>query len=269
LVQAGKPLTGNGVAQTTGTGKRAFQLAAAPSTGIPGIRGTRAGEFGVLYPYVYSYTYATLRNDAGVFGPGKGPGSFNIQYRVGKNQTVVASINVKQGAAKFGGTMKMLGQLMSKVCYYRAGGCSLGSPNWLYDAIGAAAPTVNGVVTQGYQALGTATYFNSGVGGFTTLNIEGSRFPWTTGSVTVTAVGGGLHNTVHYAMGYDNRTPTSGKGTIQLVSPTMTRWIINPSTLWKTAGIGILRIKFLPEPRAWVLLVAGLSALALAHRLRR
>jgi hypothetical protein len=70
-------------------------------------------------------------------------------------------------------------------------------------------------------------------------------------------------------MGCDNRTPTSGKGTIQLVSPTMTRWLLNPANSWETAGIAILRIKFLPEPRAWVMLAAGLSGLALAYRLRR
>jgi hypothetical protein len=269
-VQAGQPLTGKGVAQTTGTGTRGVQLAAAPSIGGSGIRGTRVGEFGVPYPYLYSYTYASLRNDAGLFGPGKGPGSFDIQYERGTN--VVASISVKQGAAKFGGTMRMLGQLHTKVCYYRNGGCSHGYVNWLYDAIGAAAPTLSGVVTQGYQALGSAIYFHTGLGQINTVGIEGARFPWTTGSVTVTALGRGRrgpHKTVHYGQGYDNRTPTSGKGTIQLVSPTMTRWLLNPLNSWETAGIAVLRIKFLPEPRAWLMLAAGMSALALAYRLRR
>jgi hypothetical protein len=230
------------------------------------------GEFGALYPYVYSYTYATLRNDAGVFGPGKGPGSFDIQYKQGLN--VVASINVKQGAAKFGGTMKMLGQLTTKNCYYRAGGCSLTYQNWRYDAIGAAAYTSGGMVTRGYSVALCRTWggewgdcpFNCG-GGCTSPRMEGSRFPWTTGSVTVTAVGRGPHDTVHYAMGYDNRTPTSGKGTIQLVSPTMTRWLL-PGASWETAGIAILRIRFVPEPRAWLLLAAGVSALAVAYRWR-
>jgi hypothetical protein len=47
----------------------------------------------------------------------------------------------------------------------------------------------------------------------------------------------------------------------------MTRWLL-PGGSWETAGIGILRIQFAPEPRAWVMLAAGACALALAYRLR-
>jgi hypothetical protein len=32
--------------------------------------------------------------------------------------------------------MRMLGALTSKGCYFRAGGCSLGETDWLYDAVG-------------------------------------------------------------------------------------------------------------------------------------
>jgi hypothetical protein len=105
------------------------------------------------------------------------------------------------------------------------------------------------------------------------LMIEGSRFPWTTGSITVTAVGRGPHKTVHYGMGYDNRyteMTTNGathlKGTIQLVSPTMTRWLLPAVASWETAGIGILRIKFVPEPSGWLMLGFGSACLAVARR---
>jgi hypothetical protein len=98
--------------------------------------------------------------------------------------------------------------------------------------------------------------------------VSGSRFPWTTGSVTVTAKGRGPDKTVHYAKGYDNRTPTGGYGTIQLVSPTLTRWL-QPCCKFETGGIGILRIKFVPEPRVWVMLVAGGSSLGALYRRRR
>jgi hypothetical protein len=47
----------------------------------------------------------------------------------------------------------------------------------------------------------------------------------------------------------------------------MTRWLL-PGASWETAGIGILRIQFAPEPRAWLMLVAGMSALAAAYRWR-
>ena len=274
-VQAGSPLTGAGVAATTGTGRGGFSLPAAGAAS-GGIRGTRIGDRPTGYPYVYSYTYATLRNDTGVFGPGQGPGSFSLPYRLGTN--TVAKVVVKQGAAKFGGTMRMLGQLTSKVCYYRNNGCSLSSPNWRYEAIGAAAYTSGGVVTRGYPAVwcdgwespahgcyhyyaGTGWPYPSG------SRLIGYRFPWTTGSVTVTAIGRGPHKTVHYAKGYDNRTATSGKGTIQLVTPLLTRWI-QPCCNFETGGIGILRITFAPEPRAWLMLIAGVSCLGLLHRWR-
>jgi len=274
LLQAGMPLTGKALATTTGTGMGGFQFPAAAAQGAQGIRGTRVGEFNALYPYVYSYTYATLRNDVGVFGPGNGPGSFSLPYQV--NGKTVARVTVKQGAAKFGGTMKMLGAVTSKVCYYRAGGCSLSEPNWYYDAIGAAAYTREGVVTKGYQVFPPGYCLDCipvncyrspwccGCGSY----MLGSRFPWTTGCATVTAVGRGPHKTVHYAKGYDNRTPASGMGTIQLVSPTLTHWL-QPAVRFETGGIAILRLQFAPEPRAGLTLAAGISLLAAAYRLRR
>jgi hypothetical protein len=268
LVQAGHPVLGKSVqAATVGGAGGSFNVPKAGAGG-GGLRATGVvGEFGALYPYVYSYTYATLRNEAGVFGPGKGPGAFTIQYKQGQN--VVASIKQTAGKAKFGGTMRMLGALHTKVCYYRNGGCSLGGANWLYDWIGTYANTDGlGVVTKGYQALGSAVYFNTGLGQFSTVQVEGSRFPWTTGSVTLTAVGRGPHKTVHYAMGYDNRTPTSGKGTIQLVTPVMTRWLL-PGASWETGGIGMLKLEFVPEPRAWAAFLSGIAMLVVAYRLRR
>jgi hypothetical protein len=274
-VQAGSPLTGVWGAATTGTGRDGFSFAAAPKTHRAGIRGTRVGDRSAYYPYLYSYTYATLRNDAGAFGPGQGPGSLSIPYKVDAN--TVAKVVVKQGAAKFGGTMRMLGQLTSKACYYRNGGCSISSPNWRYEAIGAAAYTNNGVVTRGYQAYwcdgwgpnyGCAYYHPAITSYPSNLRLIGARFPWTTGSVTVTAVGHGPHKTVHYAKGYDNRTPTSGEGTIQLVTPVLTSWI-DPYFTFETAGIGILRIRFVPEPRVWVMLIAGGSLLGVFYRRRR
>jgi len=276
-LQAGMPLSGTALATTTGTGRGGFQFPAAPSAGASGIRGTRVGEFNALYPYVYSYTYAKLRNDAGRFGPAKGPGSFNLPYRV--NGNTVARVTVKQGAAKFGGTMRMLGQLTSKACYYRAGGCSISSMDGQYEAIGAAAHTKDGVVTKGYLVYSPGFCLQcvpvdcfrswwccgcAGYGGY----MHGSRFPWTTGCATVTAVGRGPHKTVHYAKGYDNRTPTSGMGTIQLVSPTLTHWLKLPNR-FETGGIAILRLRFAPEPRAGLALAAGIGMLAAGYRLRR
>jgi hypothetical protein len=217
---------------------------------------------------VYRYTYATLRNDVGAFGPGEGPGSFNLVYKAGTQS--VANINVKQGPAKFGGTMKMLGALRTKTCYYRAGGCSLGEFDWRYEAVGAAAFTYEGIVTRGYLATYRGYYRNTrNFHLAASVDVNGYRFPWTTGSVTVTATGRGPHNTVHYAHGYDNRNTTtpSGKGTIQFVSPVLTRWL-RPAVNFETGGIAILRIKFVPEPQTWMTLVAGVLLLGFGARLR-
>ena len=264
LVQAGNPVAGTWGATTTTGG--AFQFAGAPAGGKAGIRVTgEIGEFGAIYPYVYSYTYATLRNQAGFFGPGSGPGNFEVKKYQGAN--TIARMKVTEGAAKFGGTMTMLGALTTKVCYYRNGGCSLGENDWRYDAIGTSALTSNGVVTNGYVVTFKAYYYQTALMATSTINVEGSRFPWTTGSVTLTATGRGPHKTVHYTQGFDSRTATSGKGTIQLVTPVLTRWL-QPAVNFETGGVGILRIKFVPEPQTWAMLIAGVSLLGVGFRMR-
>ncbi len=268
LVQAGNPITGTLSATTTGTQKGGFNFPGAPATGASGIRATGVvGEFAALYPYVYSYTYATLRNQAGFFGPGSGPGDFTILKKQGAN--TIARMRVTEGAAKFGGTMTMLGALTTKVCYFRNGGCSLGENDWRYDAIGTAAPTKAGVVTNGYVVTFKAYYYHTALMATSTIDVEGSRFPWTTGSVTLTATGRGPHKTVHYTQGFDNRNATTptGKGTIQLVTPVLTRWL-QPAVNFETGGVGILRIKFVPEPQTWAMLIAGVSLLGVGYRMR-
>jgi hypothetical protein len=258
LVQAGNPVTGILSATTDTNG--AFNFASAPATGTAGLRATDVvGSFGATYPYVYSYTYADLKNQAGVFGPGAGPGDFSLAR---KND----GIYMKQGVAKFGGTMKMLGALTSKVCYYRNGGCSLGEGNWRYDAIGQTAEYSNSVVTAGYVVTAMQYYYHSALMQVSKITVEASRFPWATGSLTLTATGRGPHNTVHYTMGSDDRT-ASGKGTIQMVTPVITRWL-QPAVNFETGGVGILRIKFVPEPQTWAMLFAGVSLLGVGYRMR-
>jgi hypothetical protein len=271
-VQVGVPIAGSWYATTNITGNGVFSFAAAPkgtlASAPSGFRATGiVASFTNIYPYIYSYTYATLRNAAGIFGKGSGPGSFDIQYQQGAAQ--VASINVTAGKNKFGGVMEMLGSHTNKACYYRNGGCSLGANNWRYEMVGASgASTSNGVITRGYIASSSAYYYQTAGAQTATVHVSGARFPWTTGSVTVTAVGRGPHKTVHYSQGYDNRTTVSGKGTIQLVTPVLTRWL-QPALKLETAGIGILRIKFIPEPHTWAMLVAGASLLCVGARLRR
>jgi len=162
-----------------------------------------------------------------------------------------------------------LGAYTTKVCYYRQGGCSLGLNNWRYEAIGASANTTGGgALLSGYEATYNAYYYHTALMQKSTVMLEGERFPWTTGSVTVLATGRGPHKTVHYVAGYDNRDSVTGKGTIQLVSPVLTRWL-QPCCNNETGGIGILRIKFVPEPQTWAILVAGVSLLGVGARMRK
>jgi hypothetical protein len=268
--QAGHPVVGTWTAITTGTQMGGFSFGAAPAVpgGWGGLRTTGlVGSFPNVYPYLYSYTYATLRNDIGAFAPGGGPGSFNLKSYQGANTT--ASVNVKKGAAKFGGTMQMLGALTTKACLFRNGGCSIGTLPLLYAAAGASAYTSGGVVTGGYLTSTTARYYHTALMQTSTVLLEGERFPWTTGSVTVTAIATATH-TVEYNHGYDNRnTGTSnGLGTIQLVTPVLTRWL-QPGFNIASGGIGVLRIKFVPEPQMWMMLVAGIWLLGVGYRLRR
>ena len=165
--------------------------------------------------------------------------------------------------------MRLLGQMTTKFCYYRNGGCSLGQNDWVYDAVGApgSRATPAGDITAPYRVTGTAYYYQTAGNQTSTVSVLGSRFPWTTGMVTVTARGRGEFKTVHYSTGYDNRNPDTGKGTIQLVTPVMTRWL-QPAYNLETAGIGILRIVFVPEPQTWALLIAGASLLGVGYRMR-
>jgi len=280
-VMLGDPVTGTWTA-TTSTASGNFSFPAAPVNGAAGIRigqGTRTtmsgmyypgsarsgarGDFQNIYPYVYSYTYATLRNDKGVFGKNQGPGDFTLYYGAGD-----ATITVKAGSAKFGGTMRMLGALTTKACYFRAGGCSVGGNNWRYEVAGTSANTTgSGAILSGYEALYSGMYYHTALMQTSTVVVEGERFPWTTGSVTVKATGRGPHKTIHYAHGYDNRTSLSGKGTVQLVTPMLTRWL-QPCCNFETGGIGVLRIRFIPEPQTWMMLAAGVSLVGVGYRLR-
>jgi hypothetical protein len=269
-VMKGAPLTGEQIVTLTGTNPAGFFLKAAPATPVKapgptgfGLRRTTSGEFNNIFPYVYSYTYATLRNDVGSFFGGGGPGSFYQKYEQGAK--VLARANVKAGPNQFGGVMRLLGQLTTKVCYYRNGGCSLGENNWRYDAVGTSAYTVAGMVTKGFNAKYTAMYYQTNQMQVNTVMVQGYRFPWTTGSVTLS----GLdfpHITLEKRQGYDNRTKL-GKGTIQLVTPVLTRWT-QPGFDQFTGGVGVLRLAFVPEPAKWVLLGAGLSILGFLYRAR-
>ena len=107
------------------------------------------------------------------------------------------------------------------------------------------------------------------MGKVTTASITTLGLPWTTGAVSITATAGPFP-TLFRRSGYDNRT-AKGLGTIQLVAPQLVRWDFpNRSGPWDrhTGAIGILRIKFVPEPSGRVMLVAGMVLLSIIYRRR-
>jgi hypothetical protein len=107
------------------------------------------------------------------------------------------------------------------------------------------------------------------MGNATTAAIATWGFPWTTGTVSVTAPAGPFP-TLFKRKGYDDRTP-NGAGTIQLVAPQLAQWTFpDRDAPWDrhTGAIGILRIKFIPEPSRWLMLAAGICFLAVLYRVR-
>jgi hypothetical protein len=106
-------------------------------------------------------------------------------------------------------------------------------------------------------------YYHTVLMQVSTNMVRGYRFSWTTGSVTVSGLDP-PHITVEKRQGTDLRTAL-GKGTIQLVTPVLTRWT-QPAFDQFTGGVGILRLRFVPEPGKWMLLVAGLSLLGVLYR---
>ncbi len=287
LAQAGAPLTGTVMANVdTAMASLPFTFAAAPLTPPGGIRRTTLGSFSNMYPYLYSYTYRTLRNGAANFKRGggffttMGAGTFVLPYKQGAN--TVGKAVIKAGANRFGGTMRLLGPDPSetltstvtgngsqgKVCYFNGGGCSLGGFDWRYRFAGTF--SVVGKGTKGWaksakfaSITATDVYYNTAGMQSSLVNLEGWRFPWTTGAVTVSATVRPPDKIFMKRKGFDKRT-SKGGGSIQLVTPLVTRWL-QPSTNFETSGVAVMR---LPEPHKWALLVAGLSLLGLLYRAR-
>jgi hypothetical protein len=273
LAMKGAPVSGSANATTTGT---SFKFPAALATPGPGngMRRTTQGSFIGEGPYLYSYTYANLRNDAGDFGPGKGffstaVGTSTLNFNQKAGGITVQKVTVKKGSNSFGGVMKLLGTYSNKVCYFYAGGCGLGYGTWGYQNIGAAGYKSGGVVTASYTTQFVQIYYNTAIATFAKYNVVEQRFPWTTGTVTVEATKRGPNKTFEQRKGFDNRD-ASGYGTVQLVSPLLTQWLAQSANAVKmeTGGIGIMQVKFIPEPGGFASLIAGVSMLMVLGRFR-
>ena len=138
---------------------------------------------------------------------------------------------------------------------------------WLFDYLGAGADAAAGMLTA--PAFGQDYSYYWGRNGFATetATAQALALSWTTGTATITARG--VFSTVMARAGFDNRD-AHGYGVIQMVSPMLTRWIFrNGEYSYFQGGIGIMRLRFTPEPHVWMLLGAGLSMLGLLYRANR
>ncbi len=203
MAMNGAPVSGTGVVTTTGS---SFKFpGAGPQPVFPQYKAmyrTTIGSFTGEGPYLYSYTYAALKNDVGSFGLGKGFFSaaaaptmltFKAANKVG--MVYNATVSVTRGENRFGGVMRLLGSYTTKVCYFYGGGCALGYNDWVYDAIGDAGFKKGGVVTASYTTNFSFTYYNTALETNAKYRIVAQRFPWTTGTVTVNATLRGQHQT--------------------------------------------------------------------------
>jgi hypothetical protein len=276
IAMKGAPLVGTGIATTSTPTAAAFKFPAALDlVGLgSGMRRTADGSFIGEGPYLYSYTYADLRNDAGTFGKGQGffataAPTATLTFTNGQGANVFAKVTVTAGANRFGGVMKLLGTYRNKVCYFYGGGCGLGIGTWGYQDIGTAGYKNANVVTASWTTSFEQVYYNTALSTFAKYDVVEQRFPWTTGNVTVTATARGPNKTFEKRVGFDNRV--GGVGTVQLVSPLLTQWIgqFGAAAKFESGGIGVMQIKFIPEPGGIAPLLAGISMLWVLRRFRR
>jgi hypothetical protein len=248
----------------TGTGKLPG-FVKKPLNGVPG------GSFSYYPPYIYSYSYADLKNAAGNFFAGGGPGNFTHTGTLGgapaTGTTAAAIVSTTTGTNKFGGTMGLLGNFQSHFAYSNAGGLSVGTDPWLIEFLGNGTVTAGGVVNVA-TTMGTGTNKHDALFETNTNYFSASALPWTTGRAHASAIGGPFFSRFART-GYDLRT-AGGAGRIQLVSPMITHWRTpNAGVDSHTSSIGKLTLNFTPEPTSAMLLVAGVSVLGLVYRAGR
>jgi hypothetical protein len=260
-LQKGVPLSGSRtVSLNTGLSPPGFPI---PRSAIAV---TATGSLPPSSPYDFISTSASnVRNDSGFFGPGFGPGKRTFTFPGGGGPN--ARVAISPGANQFGGTMRLLVAMGAKRAHEYQSEMYVGTGLYSFGALGSEC-TITCYLT-GAQSVFRPQQYQTVAGKATTAQITTLGFPWTTGVVSVTATGGPFPTSFRRS-GYDNRT-ARGLGAIQLVAPQVVRWNFpGRSAPWDrhTGAIGILRIKFVPEPSGWVVLVTGVGILMVFYRRR-
>ncbi|MHC4610453.1 MAG: PEP-CTERM sorting domain-containing protein, partial [Planctomycetota bacterium] len=245
------------------------------------------GFLATYYPY-QSITYATFVNAAGSFfanggavagsgggaGVVGGTGTGRYNNRTGMAANDKGTWRIRAGKNAFGGAMGLLGKYGATAKYTDP---ALPGSVFAVTSSWAMVPPL-GRPFQGtvhhYGPKGTTYWWNPYSktdmwwfysDGTSTINAIGTGTLWTTGQVGAFVKTGAYH-TSQWRTGFDSRT-AGGKGSIQLVTPTLTHWL---STGFNshTAQIGMLKIQ-VPEPAAVLLLAVGAGVLVALHRVSR
>jgi hypothetical protein len=262
-LQEGAPLAGSGtIALNRGLSPPGFTLPAST------LRATATGLLPRYTPYDYVSTYATNAHNhhrRGGFGPGFGPGKRTVTFP--GNGGPGARVAISPGAHQFGGTMRILGAIGAKRAHIYRNKTFVGTGLASFGVLGDEC-SLTCYVT-GAQSDFQSLRYETAMGKATTASVTTLGLPWTTGEVSITATKG-LFPTRFRRNGYDNRT-AKGLGTIQMVAPQLVRWEFpNREAPWDrhTGAIGILKIKFVPEPPGWAMLLAGAGFLLVLNRLQ-
>jgi hypothetical protein len=233
---------------------------------LSALNATATGSLPQYSPYNYISTFApNAHNENGFFGPGFGPGKRTVTFAGSGGPG--ARVAISPGANQFGGTMRVLGAMGAKRAHEYKNKSYVGTGLTSFYVLGDEC-TITCYVT-GAQSYFQSLRYQTVMGKATTANVTTLGLPWTTGEVSITATGGPFP-TLFRRNGYDNRT-AKGLGTIQLVAPQLVKWDFpNRDAPWDrhTGAIGILRIKFVPEPGSSVMLVGGIGLLGLLYRRR-
>jgi len=257
MVENGTPLTGSGTANVIGSAPAAFAL---PKGAMAR---SFAGAFPTLYPtYLGSFVSGQLYNDSvatpsgggGFFSAGAGAGALTHAY----NPSSYGVVRIAAGSRRFGGAMGLLGEV------------SLFRDLYFTPPVAGSVPIVTGFGAVGITAAigrSNATtastarrmlYYERGRYRSAVYAVVATGFRWTTGTAYAYDAVGRYASRFTLA-GYDDRTPL-GLGTIQLVTPFLAHWAMSPAPD-HVAGIASLRVRFAPEPRAAILLAAGVCLL--------
>ena len=178
-----------------------------------------------------------------------------------------ARVAISPGANQFGGTMRVLGAMGAKRAHSYKNKSYVGTGLSSFGVLGDEC-TITCYVT-GAQSYFQSHQYQTARWRATTPYITTLGLPWTTGMVTITATDG-FFPTLFQRTGFDNRTPM-GIGTVQLVAPQLVKWDFpNRDAPWDrhTGAIGILQIKFAPEPSQILMLAAGAGILLALAKLR-